>query len=36
MGADAIMFPEMTGPTTTYRTIPSAEYRATGFAIKFK
>lgn len=36
MGADAIMLPEVTGRTTTYGIIPSAEYRATGFAIKFK
>ena len=36
MGADAIMLPEVTGHTTTYGIIPSAEYRATGFAIKFK
>lgn len=36
MGADAIILPEVTGHTTTYGIIPSAEYRATGFAIKFK
>ncbi len=36
MGADAIMLPEVTGRTTTYGIIPSTEYRATGFAIKFK
>lgn len=36
MGADAIMLPEVTGRTTTYGIIPSTEYRATGYAIKFK
>ena len=36
MGADAIMLPEVTGRTTIYGIIPSTEYRATGFAIKFK
>ena len=36
MGADAIMLPEVTGRTTTTGIIPSTEYRATGFAIKFK
>ena len=36
MGADAIMLPEVTGHTTTNGIIPSTEYRATGFAIKFK
>lgn len=36
MGADAIMLPEVTGRTTTYNIFPSTEYRATGFAIKFK
>ena len=36
MGADAIMLPEVTGRTTTYGIIPSTEYHATGFAIKFK
>ena len=36
MGADAIMSPEVTGRTTTYGIIPSTEYHATGFAIKFK
>jgi hypothetical protein len=36
MGADAIILPEVTGHTTTYGIIPSTEYRATGFAIKFK
>jgi hypothetical protein len=36
MGADAIMLPEVTGRTTTYGIIPSTEYRASGFTIKFK
>ena len=36
MGADAIMLPEVTGHSTTHGIIPSTEYRATGFAIKFK
>lgn len=36
MGADAIMLPEVTGRTTTYGIVPSTEYHATGFAIKFK
>ncbi|MEI7816432.1 MAG: hypothetical protein WCI45_04475 [Desulfuromonadales bacterium] len=36
MGADAIMLPEVTGRTTSYGILPSTEYRATGFAIKFK
>lgn len=36
MGADAVMLPEVTGRTTTYGIIPSTEYTATGFAIKFK
>ncbi len=36
MGADAIILPEVTGRTTTYGLIPSTEYLATGFAIKFK
>ncbi|MHB8058297.1 MAG: hypothetical protein ACYDHC_10440 [Desulfuromonadaceae bacterium] len=36
MGADAVMLPEVTGRTTTYGIIPSTEYSATGFAIKFK
>jgi hypothetical protein len=36
MGADAIMLPEITGRTTTNSIIPTTEYRATGFAIKFK
>ena len=36
MGADAIILPEVTGHRTTYGIIPSTEYIATGFAIKFK
>jgi hypothetical protein len=36
MGADAIMLPEITGRSTMYGVIPSTEYRATGYAIKFK
>jgi hypothetical protein len=36
LGADAIISPEVTGRTTTYNIFPSTEYRATGFAIKFK
>ncbi len=36
MGADAIMLLEVTGRTTNYGIIPSTEYQATGFAIKFK
>lgn len=36
MGADAVMLPEVTGRTATYGIIPSTEYTATGFAIKFK
>ena len=36
MGADAIILPEVTGHTTSYGIIPSTEYRATGYAIKFK
>ncbi len=36
MGADAVILPEVTGRTTTYGVIPSTEYWATGFAIKFK
>jgi hypothetical protein len=36
MGADAVMLPEVTGRTTTTGLIPATEYRATGFAIKFK
>ena len=36
MGADAIMLFEVTGRTTAFGVIPSTEYIATGFAIKFK
>lgn len=36
MGADAIMLMEVTGRTTSFGMIPSTEYIATGFAIKFK
>ena len=36
MGADAIMLPEVTGHRSTYGLVPSTEYIATGFAIKFK
>jgi hypothetical protein len=36
IGADAVMFPEVTTYPTTFLTIPSYEYRATGVAIKFK
>lgn len=36
MGADAITLPEVTVHTNTNGIIPSTEYRATGFAIKFK
>lgn len=36
MGADAIMLHEVTSHSETFALIPSTEYRATGFAIKFK
>lgn len=36
LGADAVMLPEITGRTTMSGIIPLTEYRATGFAIKFK
>lgn len=36
LGADAVTLAEVTGHTTTSGIIPSTEYRATGFAIKFK
>jgi len=36
MGADAVMFLEITGGTTVYGILPSTEYRASGVAIKFK
>lgn len=35
MGADAIMLLEVTGRTNSFGIIPSTEYLATGFAIKF-
>jgi hypothetical protein len=36
LGADAVMLPEVTGRTTTSGFFPLTEYRASGFAIKFK
>ncbi|HIJ87701.1 MAG TPA: hypothetical protein HPP97_08455 [Desulfuromonadales bacterium] len=36
LGADAVMLPEVTGRSTTSGIFPVTEYRATGFAIKFK
>ena len=36
MGADAVMLHEITGHTTNHGIIPSTEYVASGFAIKFK
>ncbi|MDD2852876.1 MAG: hypothetical protein PHY09_13380 [Desulfuromonadaceae bacterium] len=36
MGADAVILLEVTGHSITTGVIPSTEYRATGFAIKFK
>jgi len=37
MGADTVIFPEVTGQTTTFAVVvPSTEYRASGVAIKFK
>jgi hypothetical protein len=36
MGADAVIFPEVSGGTAKNGIIPSTEYRATGIAIKFK
>ncbi|MDD5284343.1 MAG: hypothetical protein PHD54_00670 [Desulfuromonadaceae bacterium] len=36
MGADAVIFPEITGAHTMTIMLPSTEYRATGIAIKFK
>lgn len=36
MGADAVILADVTGRTTTHGLIPSTEYLATGFAIKFK
>jgi hypothetical protein len=36
MGADAVIFPEVSGDNTTTGLLPSTEFRATGVAIKFK
>ena len=36
MGADAVLEAAVTGTVTTYLTLPTTEYRATGMAIKFK
>jgi hypothetical protein len=36
MGADAVIFPEVSGDKTTTGLLPSTEFRATGVAIKFK
>ncbi|MGD0585664.1 MAG: hypothetical protein ABSA86_07795 [Oryzomonas sp.] len=36
MGADAVIFPEVTGDNTTTGLLPTTEFRATGVAIKFK
>lgn len=36
MGADAVIFPEISGNSFTFIFIPSTEYRAVGEAIKFK
>lgn len=36
LGADAVMLPEVTGISTTTGLIPTTEFHATGFAIKFK
>jgi hypothetical protein len=36
MGADAVIFPEVTGSNSINNVLPSTEYRATGVAIKFK
>ena len=36
MGADAVIFPEVTGRSLTTLMVPATEYRATGVAIKFK
>ena len=36
MGADAVIFPEITGGHTMAVVLPSTEYRATGVAIRFK
>jgi len=36
MGADAVMLPEVTGRSSSNGIVPTTEYRATAFAIKFK
>ena len=36
MGADAVVFPEVSGAHTMTSVLPATEYRATGIAIKFK
>jgi hypothetical protein len=36
LGADAVIYPEVTGTHSMSVVIPSTEYRATGIAIKFK
>lgn len=36
MGADAVIFPEVTGAKMTNGVLPSTEFRATGVVIKFK
>ena len=36
MGADAVIFPEVSGDKITTGLLPSTEFRATGVAIKFK
>lgn len=36
LGADAVILPEITEQRTTNGILPSTEYIATGFAIKFK
>jgi hypothetical protein len=36
MGADAIIFPEVSGENVKSGLLPSTEFRATGVAIKFK
>lgn len=36
LGADAVIFPEITGQSVTGVVLPSTEYRASGIAIKFK
>ena len=36
MGADAVIFPEVSGAKTTTGLLPSTEFRAAGVAIKFK